>query len=51
MMKGLYRLSLSQKRVRAVQPGEEKAPGTAYISLSVPEGGLWGKYFQQGLLR
>jgi len=42
------------ERVEAIQSGEEKAPGTPYSSLSVPEGGLQerqGKHFQQGLLR
>jgi len=28
------------KRVGAVQPGQEKAPGWPYSSLPVPEGGL-----------
>ena len=39
--------------VGAVQPGEKKAPGRPYSSLSVPEGGLyerWGKYFSAGLV-
>jgi len=42
------------ERVRAVQPAEEKAAGTPYRSLSVPEGTYrkdGEKYFQQGLLR
>jgi len=39
------------ERVGVVQPGEKKAVGTPYSSLSVPEQGLnkrWGKYLQQG---
>jgi len=28
------------EKVGVVQPGEEKAPGTPYSSLPVPEGGL-----------
>jgi len=41
------------ERLGLVQPGEEKAAGRPYSSLSVPEGGLQergGKYFHQGLL-
>jgi len=40
------------KRVGAVQPGEEKAPGRPYSSLPVPEGGLqetWGGTSHKGL--
>jgi len=41
-------------RVGAVQPGEEKAPGRPYCSLSVLNGGLkerLAQTFQQGVLQ
>ena len=52
-IRGLEHLSSDKRRrVGAVQPGEEKAPGRPYSSLPVPEMGLqesWRGTFYKGM--
>ena len=46
-MQGLEHLSYEERlRVEAVQPGEEKAPGTPFCGLSVLKGVLWDRWGQ-----